>query len=194
LKPVSSEVKEGLAFLAEQNGDTIFAYTEDLLTFEYGVKVPDDFPVSGFSLISNNSFNNSGIINTLFGGKSRSGAALSTVWSTENGYYWTKLSTNLPLIEGGNAFLYNNEIWFAGGKSRTGDYNKEIYYSQDGGLVWKPKATKAQAPAEFPLRTNASVLVDDNGIYFYIAGGENPSAQTLTDIWKVALNFQIFKE
>jgi hypothetical protein len=192
LKPVAvREEKEGrIAFIVKKDGVPVFAFSETLLEFKYGETVPEDFPLSGFSVINNEN----GDI-TLVGGKSQAGKDLNTVWSTETGLYWSNLSSNpqgnLPVVEG-SAFAYNDkEIWYIGGKSvEDQTYNKEIYYSSDGGLVWKAKETKAQFPAEFSLRTDASVIVDKQGIFFYIIGGKNQSA--LTDIWKGLLNSRMF--
>lgn len=192
LKPVAvREEKEGrMAFIVKKDDALVFAYSETLLEFKYGETVPENFPLSGFSVINNEN----GDI-TLVGGKSQAGIDLNTVWSTETGLYWANHSSNpqgnLPVVEG-SAFAYNDkEIWYIGGKKiEDNTYNKEIYYSLDGGLVWKTKEAKAQFPVELSLRTDASVIVDNQGIYFYIIGGKNPSA--LTDIWKGMLNSRTF--
>jgi hypothetical protein len=200
LKPTTNQKdvvrKGGLALIVRRDDANVFAFTETLQKddFQYGTTVPDDFPVSGFSVINNNSLVWEKI--TLATGKSQSGKILNTVWATEDGYHWANLSSNpqgnLPVIEGGNAFSYAGELYFFGGKIENGEYNKEVYSSQDGGLVWKPKETKAHAPEAFSFRKNASVVVDEQGIYFYIVGGQNQSF--LTDIWKVALNSRVFEE
>jgi hypothetical protein len=194
----SSKIQEdGLAFIVKKDDTSVFAFSDNFLDFQLGETVPEDFPVSGFSVIHNKSSLGLERI-TLVGGKSSSGKNLNTVWTTENGLYWANLSSNpqgnLPQIEGGSAFAYNDEIWFVGGKIADGDYNKDVYYSVDGGLVWKTKETKAQVPAEFSLREYASVVVDNRGIYFYIAGGKNQNANTpaLTDIWRGMLNSRTF--
>ncbi|MDR0682324.1 MAG: DUF6242 domain-containing protein [Dysgonamonadaceae bacterium] len=192
LKPVTvREEKDGrIAFIVKKDGVLVFAFSETLLKFESGETVPENFPLSGFSVINNEN----GDI-TLVGGKSQAGDDLDMVWSTETGLYWSNLSSNpqgnLPVVEG-SAFVYNDkEIWYIGGKRvEDGAYNKEIYYSLDGGLVWKTKETKAQFPVELSLRTDASVLVDNQGLYFYIIGGKNQSV--LTDIWKGLLNSRTF--
>jgi hypothetical protein len=191
--PKGTEEPGGIAFIVKKGETLAFTYTEDLLEFaEDGANVPENFPVSGFSVINNKDTDEEGI--TLVGGTSQPGEKLNTVWTTVDGLYWANLSSNpqgnLPVIEG-SAFAYNNEIWFVGGKKiEDGAYNEKIYYSLDGGVVWKEKETKAQFPATFPQRTNASVIVDHAGIYFYIAGGENQ--EPLTDIWKGVLNSRTF--
>jgi hypothetical protein len=197
LKPLADQREKervgGVAFIEKKGATLVFTYTEDLVEFnDKGETVPENFPVSGFSVINNKYSGEERI--TLVGGKSQSGENLNTVWTTEDGMYWVNLSSdpqgNLPVVEGG-AFAYNNEIWFAGGKNiEDGTYNKKIYYSLDGGLVWKAKEAKAQFPAALSSRTNAPVIVDNQGIYFYIVGGKNQSA--LTDSWKGVLNSRTF--
>ncbi|GHT87773.1 hypothetical protein FACS189474_1450 [Bacteroidia bacterium] len=194
--------QEGLALIVNKDNQQTFAFLPDAFSttaipkiFRYGENVLANFPVSGFSTINNKSLVLEKI--TLVGGKNQSGEILNTVWATEDGMHWADLSSNpvgnLPLIEGGNAFAYNNELWFTGGKYTTseegteGNYNKEVFYSVDGGLVWKAKETKAQVPAEFSLRQDASLIIDQEGKYFYIAGGLNQ-----TDIWKAVLNSKLF--
>jgi hypothetical protein len=196
--------KGGLALIVKGGeGSTVFAFIENLADLkvshqlQYGNPVPADFPVADFSVVNNQSpvFNKITLVGKIPQGDEEKGKI--PVWTTEDGIHWVELSSdhkgNLPSIEAGSAFLYNNEIWFIGGYSKADKkYEENIYYSRDGGLVWKSKEAKAQAPAGFMLRKNASVVTDTQGIYFYIVGGENQSP--LTDIWKGVLNSQTFKE
>ncbi|GHT76591.1 hypothetical protein AGMMS50262_15210 [Bacteroidia bacterium] len=179
----------GLSLIVEKDGVNIFAFikasdivtgiTAKPLNFKYGQAVPANFPLSGFSVLHNKSV----LLNkiTIIG---------SSSWTTEDGLYWVELSGNpqgaLPSITSGTAFLYNNEIWFFGGKTGE-EYNKEVYYSLDGGLVWKNKEPKAQAPEEFPFREDASIVTDKEGKYFYIIGGKDQAG-----IWKGVLNSRLF--
>ncbi|MDR0864727.1 MAG: DUF6242 domain-containing protein [Candidatus Symbiothrix sp.] len=194
LEEPSAAQKAGLSLVVNnKDGINLFAFFPDILsitnevkTLNYGEQTPADFPNTTFSVINNRAL----VLNkiTLVGN-------LQNVWATENGLYWVKLSNTqnpLPAIKGGNAFLYNNEIWFLGGLLENEDYNNEIYYSMDGGLVWKARGEKTHAPEDYILRYDASVVVDTDGKYFYIAGGRNQSP--LTDIWKGVLNSHTFKE
>jgi hypothetical protein len=126
------------------------------------------------------------------GGITASGK-LNTVWSTENGLYWSERSVQegrFPLLEGANAFLYNNEFYLLNGKLPDGTYNKKVYFSIDGGTSWKEKPAKYQPLENYPFRQNASLVVDKDGKYFYIIGGE--SGTILTDIWQAFLNKKTF--
>jgi hypothetical protein len=197
LKP-SATGEGGIAMIAKKDNSNIFYFTKNLYDFQEGTTIPDNFPVSGFSTISNGNLSSGKI--TIVGGKSQSEQPLNTVWATQNGWQWINLSSeprgNLPSgIEGGSSILYNGEIWHVCG-FLGGNYIKNIYYSQDGGLVWKTKETKVEAPEQFILRKNAFVITDDKGIHFYIAGGQNQTVNSvkLTDIWQVSLNAKIFEE
>ncbi|MCL1937980.1 MAG: DUF6242 domain-containing protein [Candidatus Azobacteroides sp.] len=201
--PTSATQDEGLAVVAEKNQSRIFAFLPSLFSknatpyaIVEGDTVSSDFPLSGFSTINKKSLTINQIM--LIGGSPSIplvNVDALPVWITENGYYWVKLSDSpqgsLPSIEGGSAFVYNNELYFMGGTTILGTYNEEIYSSING-LVWNTKASKAQPPKEFTPRKNASIVVDNEGVYFYIVGGQNKSP--LADIWKVVMNAQTFKK
>jgi hypothetical protein len=184
--------KEGLALIVDrQDGKgPVFAFIQELFsakTFLDGQPVPVDFPLAGFSVINKQ---------TIFSSTLTLVANLQSVWTTENGIYWTQLSGTtepLPRIEGGTAFLYNGETWFTGGKMAGDAYNREVYYSLNDGLVWKVKPAKTQAPETCIARQDASVVVDRDGMYFYIVGGRNGQVNTpvLSDCWKAALNSKV---
>ena len=181
--------KEGLALIVDrQDGKgAVFTLLQEPFstkTFLDGQPLPVDFPLAGFSVISKQ---------TVFSSTLTVVANLQSVWTTENGIYWAKLSDTtepLPVIEGGVAFPYNGEIWFIGGKTTGNAYNREVYYSLDGGIVWKIKPAKTQAPETCVARQDASVVVDRDGTYFYVVGGRNEQVNTpvLSDCWKAALN------
>ena len=188
---VRPDEEKGLTLIfKDKNNDLRFAFSNDLLAYQSGniqlrEIIPDDFPVEGFTRFNDGSF----------AGRLTIISSLQSVWATEDGLYWTNLSGEqgiwLPMIEGGNAFFYNNEIWFINGRIRTGGYNSQIYFSRNGGIVWEEKPEKMNPPDEFPLRQNAKVVVDEDGKYFYIVGGQNQGG-TLNDVWKVALNSRLF--
>ena len=176
--------QEELALIVKDKDVLRFAFAKDPVTYLLGEKIPENFPLTGFSVLNDRSF----------AGRLTIIAGLQSVWATDNGLYWVNLFDtigDLPLIEGGNAFFYNGEIWFLNGKIVNGGYNSKVYFSIDGGRVWKEKPQKMQAPASFPLRQDATVAVDEEGKYFYIVGGRNQGG-TLGDVWKAALNFRLF--
>ncbi|MDR1682914.1 MAG: DUF6242 domain-containing protein [Candidatus Symbiothrix sp.] len=157
-----------------------------------GEEVPNDFPLVEFSTLNHSSIFSDRL--TVIGGYNADTiiSNLQSVWATENGLYWANLvstTDSLPNIKGAVAFNYNNEIWLAGGSVIDDNGNEKaknhtIYYSQDGGVVWKAKARKAETPIDFDI-SNSSVTVDKDGKYFYII--------TPTAVWKACINSQLFE-
>ena len=179
------EQKELTLIVKDKNGDHRFAFSNDLIEYQLGEILPEGFPEKGFTVFNDRSF--AGRLTVI--------SSLQSVWATEDGLYWTNLfgtEGSLPIIEGGNAFFYNEEIWFLNGKQlEDGEYNLKIYFSLNGGVVWQEKPEKMQAPGLYPLREDARVVVDEDGKYFYIIHGQNQSG-VLDDVWKVALNSRLF--
>ena len=200
-KPASIKVKSILGYLTAgpyqpaglsmviENGDVYsFAFTSDFVQWEYdSTPVPDNFPLSDFSNISYQVMLTGRI--SIFGGISSNGLVLNSVWSTEDGRYWANLTDGsinaFPPLEGANVFTYNGEFWLINGKSGN-DYNADIYYSIDGGVTWMTKPDKYLMPADYPLRYNASLVMDVNNKYFYILGGKNSAV--FLDVWKGFIN------
>jgi hypothetical protein len=133
----------GLCLIIETNGINTFAFTNDFIQWDYNsaVPAPDNFPLSDFSTYSYQLMFAHRV--TVFGGTSAKGTVQNAVWSTTDGHYWAKLTTDgvnvFPAMEGANVFYYNDEFWFINGKSGN-DFNKEVYSSIDGGITWQPKS------------------------------------------------------
>ena len=182
----------GLSLVVEKDGQLVFAFTENATDWIYGAAVPGNFPLHDFSSRSYQLMHVERI--SIFGGISSDGEVQNAVWSTQNGYYWAKLTANtsvFPPLRGANVFYYNQEFWLLNGKSDDGNFNKEVYYSVDGGITWKSKPEKCQMPADFPNRSGASLVVDSANKYFYLIGGKQDAA--LLDIWKGFLNNKDFE-
>ncbi len=165
----------------------------DLGALIYGNKIPEGFPVSGFSSVNYNKMSLDRI--TVIGGKTSSGSTTNSVWSTSDGLYWARLSDEtqglFPVMEGINAFNYDNKIYLLNGKLSDGSLNKQTYWSKDGGVTWQLAEEKTYFPENYPGRYNASVVVNKDN-FIYIIGGRRQGV--LTDIWQGILNKLILKE
>jgi hypothetical protein len=179
---------EGLSLIVNKAGTKVFAFTTDAVEWLYGEAVPDNFPLHDFSSCSSIQLKIGRI--TLIGGISGNGAVQNAVWSTQNGLYWAKLTGErytFPPLTGANAFFYNNELWLLNGKLTDDTFNKEIYYSIDGGTTWLTKSLSVfQLPEEYEPRYLSSVVTDSENKYFYIIGGTQSGF--LPEIWKGCLN------
>jgi hypothetical protein len=180
---------EGLSLIIETEGKNTFAFTKDFIQWDYDstVSIPDNFPMTDFSTYCYELMYLQRI--TIIGGISSNGVVQNAVWATDNGRYWAKLTSDgvnvFPPLEGANAIYYNKEFWLMNGQS-GGSYNKNIYYSVDGGITWQIKPEKCTLPINYTGRYGASVVMDKDNKYFYIIGGKQ--AVNLTDIWKGGLN------
>lgn len=180
----------GLSFIVKKDNENIFAFTPDLFGWQYGGPVPNDFPISGFAAFNHEVMKFSRI--TLIGGYSADNTLLNSVWSTQNGLYWAKVSGTIhifPPLAGANIFQYNDEFWIMNGQLNDNSFNNEVYYSIDRGNTWAIKENKYKVPENFQGRSFASVIVDPNNQYFYFFGGKN--TDFLPEIWK---GFQTKKE
>lgn len=182
--------RETFCCVIKKDDKLIFATTSDLKHWNYGKEIPEDFPVSEFSFITYENMLVERLV--LVGGYTSSGKFLNTTWATTDGMAWGKLSGgetsgSYPLIKDSNAFLYEDRFYLLNGQYENGDFNKEVYYSIDGGVTWNLSATKHFLPEkEYTFRTKASVLIGKNN-FIYILGGKNNNL-VLNDIWKGRVN------
>ena len=184
---------EGLSMVIETEGVFTFAFMEDVDQWEYdaSVSIPDDFPLYDFSNYSYELMLSQRI--SIFGGTSLDGLVQNAVWSTEDGLYWAKLTDGVhvfPPLEGANVFYYNDEFWLINGKSGN-DFNRDIYYSENGGVTWLVKPDKNQMPEDYTLRSGASFVMAQDNKSFYIIGGKQ--SVVLPEIWNGFLNKMQFE-
>lgn len=186
----SSIQEEGLCLIVSKEGTSTFAFTPDLLNWTYGNTVPNDFPRNGFTSICQT-------VTTLqqlsvIGGTTQSGEIINTVWSTQNGLYWAKITdarvSSLPTITGASAFIYDDMLCVINGQTSENKFNSNFYVSEDYGYTWTVQKNKWKP--RFITRSEASVIVDNDGIYFYVLGGNE--ADVRTEVWRGFLNKKVF--
>ena len=194
LKPGQGQpqLSEGLSVIVKKDNQNVFAFLSNN-QWTYGDIVPDNFPVSDFASFQSERMKLGYV--TIIGGLSSAGEVMNDVWSTGNGLYWARLTNTtfiFPPLQGANVIEYNNEFWIVNGKDKDSWYNPGIYSSKDGGTTWVFRGTQSLYPDYYPKRFGASAVVDRNGVYFYILGGQSGNGGILTDMWKGLINSQTF--
>jgi len=184
----TSNNQEGLCLIVENEGVNTFALVDkDFAQWNYDTTpVPGDFPLSGFSSYSYQQMYLSRI--NIFGGISADGLVQNTTWASSDGSHWAKLSNDnnaLPRLEGANVFYYGKGFWLINGRVGNG-YNKNVYYSPDGGITWQLQPEKCSLPGNYIGRYGASLVLDKDNKYFYIIGGKQ--TDVLSEVWRGFLN------
>jgi hypothetical protein len=189
--------KSGLCVIFDINGQHIFGFRPEGGEWTTGTVLPDNFPVSAFA-----SFSAEYVLKgrlTIIGGTDRANSPLNTVWSTQDGLYWAQLTG----IEGGfpkmtrpAIFEYAGEYRIMSGLLVGAGFNRDMWFSADGGVTWSTKTEKTALPEDFNGRWAPQVVVSPDATCFYLLGGKTNSAnQTviyLPEIWKCYLNSMLF--
>ncbi|MDL2322948.1 DUF6242 domain-containing protein [Bacteroidales bacterium OttesenSCG-928-A17] len=187
----SSIQEGGICLVVNKNDNLTFAFSSDLLEWSYGGILPEGFPANGFSPVNQEIALLQRL--TVFGGKDANDNILNSIWSTQDGLYWAKVSddrfSKLPNFTDGNVFLYNGKLCLINGYLGEGEYNSEFYISEDNGYTWKTQESKYKS-LEYDDRSGASVIVDNEGEFIYILGGDKDSVWS--EVWKVFQNRAVF--
>lgn len=174
-------------------GQMVFCRTSDLTTWEFETStVPYDFPLGGsFASLSYQNMYYPYLL--LVGGReSENGALLNTVWNTSDGLKWVKYESVLPPFdqprEGAMLAPYDGKFYLIGGTDATGQTTRNIMYSADNGLTWRPVDDFQAFPSEYAARSFASVHVDRENNLLIFGGRESASSVWLDEIWSGRIN------
>lgn len=167
--PASTLSASTLLGVVEEDGAyKHFSYNETQAVV--GETVDPLFPITGYS---NFITFQGGLLQQLafFGGILADGSLSDAVWGFD-GFSWgnmnnvTQEANPFTPREGALFFSYYNEpqsdraVWFIiGGKDANGQYLKDIYYSEDMGIVWKKGGTPLTLPDDVPAKAYASVQI-----------------------------------
>lgn len=139
------------------------------------------------------------------GGKSLSGKILSSIWSAENipgtdTLNWINLQRSNKVVNNiadASVAYYGSKLLLLGGEVVAGNLvpdTLQLIESRNEGLTWKiPNKSQNILPAEFTKRKNASFIEDSNNHSLYILGGHS-GTNTLSDSWKIKVNFYDFAD
>ena len=185
--------KAGLCAIVSKDGASTFAFLSDWSEWKYGIGIPETFPSNGgFSTVNQEIVSTQRL--TIFGGETASNEIVNSIWSTLDGLYWSKITddriSNFPHITDANTFIYNGLLTMINGRNEEG-YNTEIYISSNNGYTWSIREEEKYKPEESYLpRSGASFILDQEGVYFYLIGGDR--TEVWSEIWKGFQNKSVF--
>ncbi len=202
-----------LIALSEQAGVTYFAYSTDLTTWTMGDKIPDNFPVSGFSN-AQQYYGGTTERLAIAGGVTAQGELISSFWNYEYAaigdatpkHTWQEFTNTVAPFQQATLFPYTSEVgaaltetsnrdlfWMlAGGVDAEGAPIKTLYYTPNKGVGLFEARASYQAPADFVARAASPILVGED-LSFNVLGGNNAAGQFENNIWKARLNKLVFK-
>ena len=161
-----------------------------LVTWTKNLPLPTNFPVDGASICATNgTAGNERVF--VVGGKNASGNLLQTVWSTENGSYWTNLA-GINLFSARQdvaAIQYDNVLMIFGGRDNNGILGLDNYFkiSPDYGISWRDSYNNMLMPFYLMPRYNCQVIINDDKTKIYFVSGQNESG-FVKDAWAVMKN------
>ena len=194
LVETSGEAVETLLF---GMGDKIYGVTEnrDLARLDGSEWVglgtlPSKFPVEGGSVLVAAAPSGRDRV-FVVGGIDAEGNYLSSVWSSENGSYWSELTGGkemfTPRAYAAVAQYADGLMLFGGVGKSEGDIVAVVsdaqLYSKDFGLNWGEPKDKSKIGELYLHRYGHSAVVTPSG-YIYLIGGSVSEGATINDVWK----------
>lgn len=153
------------------------------------VRIPDNFPITGFSNMV--TLSNKWTLTPmafLVGGRAADGSVSGITWGFD-GAEWINLSNyDLPAIEGASLIPYYSyratsdgvglieyKVWMLlGGKTTSNDINRTVYITYDNGVHWQPGSGMLQLPEAIPAMWGCDNIVMSSS-----------RSADLSDNWKV---------
>ncbi|MBO5729427.1 MAG: hypothetical protein J6R43_06255 [Paludibacteraceae bacterium] len=129
------------------------------------------------------------------GGVDEGGRFLSSVWSSEDGSYWSDMTGGRELFSP-RAYAalaqYGDGLMLFGGMAQMDASDVEVVedaqlYSKDFGLTWGEPKAKSEIGDMYLPRYGHSAVVTPMG-YIYLIGGRVVSESTINDVWR-GLNY-----
>ncbi len=198
-KNASGEVSRPalLAAVIEKEGNAYWATMDPSMQWTEGNALPaTGFPVDGFAATLYQTAHHSHLL--ILGGKDRSNSLLNTVWITDDGREWVKISrdeaASFEKQEGAAVIVYDDKLFMLSGIQADGKASSAIYWSKDGGLNWKKSTALVLMPDGFKPRGFTSIHVDKQQHLFLFGGKETRDSGVLNQIWRGRINRLGFKE
>lgn len=206
VKDYSNKKMRMVTMLMSFNDTAWLVVTDSVSTYHLGKIVKDsvhmtdmvldnDFPVSGFSTVTFESF--SGRKRALIlGGYTSQGECTNSRWSIEyavtiKGLYrlmnYSIGQKDFTTLTGASVIWYKDRLLLFGGVNKDMAFRgRDILYSKDEGYTWSPMdSEKCDLPESYTARQKQTVFVHDNNIYVF--GGQDLN-KTYTDVYCGRLN------
>lgn len=182
-----------LSVIVKQGSDYFFAKSEDLNDWKLSTEqVRGDFSASGFARRSFNLMYENNIL-LVGGNKLSDGTVTNNVWLSSDGLTWALGNGNakgFTPCQGASLTLYDDSYYLIGGIDAKGDAIKDIYISNNYGVVWNPIDSMKLLPTDFKARGYASVQTTEDNNLFIFGGkpnaGENQPC--FNEIWRGRIN------
>ena len=152
--------------------------------------LPSNFPVEGGAVLVAAAPSGKDRVFVL-GGIDAEGNYLSSVWSSEDGVYWSEMTGGVEQFTP-RAYAavaqYGEGLMLFGGKGESGAVVKDAQlYSKDFGLNWEEPKAKSVIDSLYVPRYEHSAVVTPAG-YIYLIGGRVSSEASVNDVW-MGLNY-----
>jgi hypothetical protein len=158
--------------------------------------LPSNFPVKGGAVLVAEAPSGKERV-FVVGGIDFGGRFLSTIWSSEDGVYWTELSGGIERFSP-RAYAavaqYGDGLMLFGGLVQTegsvehGEVVKDAHlFSRDFGLTWGEPKDKMKLSGMYVPRYRHSAVVTPSG-YVFLIGGRVSMGESKKDVWR-GLNY-----
>lgn len=153
-------------------------------------KLPTEFPIKGEAVMVAPAPSGKERV-FVVGGIDAEGNYLSSVWSSEDGVYWSDMTEGKELF---TPRAYTAVVQYSGGLMMFGgvDLSSKVVedahlFSKDYGLTWNDSNAKSKIGETYMPRYEHSAVVTPAG-YIYLIGGRVSSETTINDVWQ-GLNY-----
>jgi hypothetical protein len=192
----------GLAVNAD--GDTCYARSTDGINWTIGSTINSDFPVSEYAVAKDSTV--TGVeFYTLATGLNSSGSLSSSIWTTETGESWVKISDPpdkkkyLVQRRGASLFFYDKYLVCFGGIDSDGNYKNDVYVSPDNGKGWIVAPDNwislildnGLANSNIYVQHIKDTVNDKDREILWIFGGTNNGVLS-SAVWKGYINSMVF--
>lgn len=153
--------------------------------------LPAGFPVEGGAVLVADAPSGKGRV-FVVGGIDKDGNYLSSVWSSEDGVYWSDMTGGkeqfTPRAYAAVA-QYGEGLMLFGGIAEGGEkvVDDAQLFSKDYGMTWSEPKAKSVVDSLYVPRYEHSAIVTPEG-YVYLVGGRASAEGTINDVWQ-GLNY-----